>query len=326
MRENNKITVLITGVDGFVGANLKTYLTQFEQYQVHGLLRHKTDKPQFVNLHYIHDFSDLEPLKQIPFDVVIHLAGKAHDLKKVSLPEAYYQDNTELTKTVFDFFEQSNAKKFIYLSSVKAVADEVNGILSEDAMPNPLTHYGKSKRQAETYLIRKFSEEKLIYILRSCMIHGAKSKGNLQLLYKLVQKGIPYPLATFQNKRSILSIDNLCFVMHELITQNNVESGIYNIADDTPLSTNRMVEIMAKALNKKPRLWYIPPAIIRTIAKIGDIFDPFPLNSERLQKLTESYVVDNTKIIKALDKKLPITAEDGLMKTIQALNNSKKEH
>lgn len=122
--------------------------------------------------------------------IVIHLAGKAHDLKKTANPAEYYETNTELTKKILDSFLISEAKVFITLSSVKAVADSVNKLLTEEHFPDPQTDYGKSKLLAEEYILsQKIPSGKRVYILRPCMIHGPGNKGNLNLLYKLVSKG-----------------------------------------------------------------------------------------------------------------------------------------
>src|SRR5690606_13373271 len=130
---------------------------------------------------------------------IIHLAGKAHDTQNTSSPEEYFQVNTELTKQLFDKFLQSNARDFIYFSSVKAVADTVSGLLGEDVTPNPQTPYGQSKWQAEQYLnSQPLPEGKRLFILRPCMIHGPGNKGNLNLLYQVSSKGLPWPLAAFE--------------------------------------------------------------------------------------------------------------------------------
>lgn len=289
----------ISGSTGFVGENLVSYLNH--NFQV-----------KRTSLRYI-------PNQQITIngDVFVHLAGKAHDLKKVSKPEDYYDANFELVKQVFDAFLASKANVFILVSSVKAVADEVEGMLTEVATPSPATHYGKSKLLAEQYLLsKKCPDEKKIYILRPCMIHGMGNKGNLNLLFSIVQKGIPYPLGSFKNKRSLLSIENLCFVIGELINRTDIPSGVYNVADDIPLSTNRMIELMANGLHRKPIIWLCNKKLIQLIARLGDI-SRLPFNSERLQKLTESYVVDNSKIRNELNVALPVTSEEGLRKTIQ---------
>ena len=188
-------SVFVTGSSGFVGLNLIEYLKSF-----------------FT----IYKYQREAPIK-INHDIVIHLAGKAHDLKNTSNPDEYYNVNSELTKTVFDAFLASNAKVFISLSSVKAVADVVNGVLTEEQFSNPTTHYGKSKLLADQYILSKeIPKGKRIYILRPCMIHGPGNRGNLNLLYKLVSKGIPWPLGSYDNKRSFCSIDNLIFIINIL--------------------------------------------------------------------------------------------------------------
>jgi nucleoside-diphosphate-sugar epimerase len=250
--------------------------------------------------------------------IVIHLAGKAHDLKNSSNPDEYYQVNTELTKTVFDAFINSEAKVFITLSSVKAVADEVQGELNEEHIPHPITHYGKSKLLAEQYIFSKeLPEGKRVYILRPCMIHGPGNKGNINLLYKLVSKGIPWPLGAFENQRSFCSIDNLMFIFKELIEREDIPSGVYNVADDAPLSTNEVISILAESQNRKPRIWNISKSLIQHAAKIGNIFK-LPLNEERLQKLTDSYVVSNKKLMTAIGKPLPVSSREGLLNTFQS--------
>jgi nucleoside-diphosphate-sugar epimerase len=251
---------------------------------------------------------------------VIHLAGKAHDLKNVSSPDDYYEINTELTKKVYDSFLASDAKVFITLSSVKAVADKVHGELMEDHVTNPITHYGKSKLLAEKYIFSKeIPDGKKVYVLRPCMIHGPGNRGNLNLLYKIVSKNVPWPLGAFDNRRSFCSIDNLMFIFKELIEREDIESGIYNVADDEPLSTNELISLIAKSQDRKPKLWKISKGFIEGVSFIGDKLH-LPLNIERLQKLTSSYVVSNAKIKAAIGKPLPVSSRDGLMKTFKSFN------
>jgi nucleoside-diphosphate-sugar epimerase len=290
---------LISGASGFVGRNLIKYLN---------------NKSAFNSL----TRSDLVGISKNSlnqYSSIIHLAGKAHDLKNVSNPEEYYKVNFELTKKLYDAFLISDAKKFIFISSVKAAADSIYGILDENIEPNPQTHYGKSKLMAEEYIqSQPLPNGKAYYILRPCMIHGPGNKGNLNLLYKFVKKGIPYPLAEFNNKRSFLSVENLCFVINELITRDDILGGIYHVADDEALSTNEVVSILAASLNVTPRLWEISKSFIVFLAKVGDWLH-LPLTTERLNKLTESYVVSNQKIKKVLNKELPVTAIKGLKTT-----------
>jgi len=158
---------------------------------------------------------------------------------------------------------------------------------------------------------------KRVFILRPCMIHGPNNKGNLNLLYGLVSKRIPWILGSYENKRSYCTVDNLSFVIKELIINKKISSGIYNIADDLPLSTNELIFLISKSKNNSPLIFNVSKSFIEIIAKIGDKI-PLPLNSRRLEKLTESYVVSNQKIKKAIGKSLPINSKEGLLSTFKS--------
>lgn len=299
------IKIAVTGSSGFVGKNILPYLNG-SGYNAFPLLRDEANLSNLLNDRF----------------ALIHLAGKAHDLKKSANPQDYYTVNFELTKKLYDAFLRSDATKFIFISSVKAVADSVEKSLDENRVPDPVTDYGKSKLMAEEYIqSQELPEGKSFYILRPCMIHGPGNKGNLNLLYQVVKKGIPYPLAEFENKRSFLSVENLCFVIRELLLREDIPTGIYNVADNQSLSTSDVVTILSKSLNRKAKLWHISPAFIRSIAKIGDKLH-LPLTTERLGKLTESFVVSNHKLISALNKPLPLTTEEGLAITANSFKNT----
>jgi nucleoside-diphosphate-sugar epimerase len=307
--------LLITGSTGFVGNNLIDHL--FEK----GFELSTLDRVQHKNKKIKHSYSwDKFTVENLQYtNVIIHLAGKAHDTKNVSDSEVYFTINVGLTKKIFDAFIKSDVRDFIYFSSVKAVADTVDVVLYEDAGYHATTPYGISKEEAEKYILsRQIGEGKRLFILRPCMIHGPGNKGNLNLLYKFVIKSIPYPLAAFQNSRSFLSVDNLTYLVEKLLTNQHVQSGIYNVSDDVPLSTNDIIAIVALVTGKKQQLWKIKPNLIKFAARLGDLLH-LPLNSERLKKLTESYVVSNNKIKHALNiPNLPVSSTDGLKKTIQS--------
>ena len=294
-----KLNIFISGANGFVGKNLIPYLTDS----------------------YIFNIYKRESQIKIVDDIVLHLAGKSHDLTKAPNSDQYYANNTNLTKNIFDEFIISKAKVFITISSVKAVVDKLDIELDEEYLPRPTTHYGKSKLMAEQYILnKKIPINKRVYILRPCMIHGPGNKGNLNLLYKIVKKKIPWPLGDFNNKRSFCSIENLCFVIKELMERDDIPSGIYNIADDEPISTNDLIEIVSTTLGRPIRILKIPRKFILVLAKMGDFLN-FPLNTERLQKLTQSFVVSNKKLISVLKKPLPVSTRDGLKKTIRSFKN-----
>ncbi len=298
--------IVITGSSGFVGLNLVGYLKSFDIQKKS--IRYQLDQEIVLNDEF----------------AIIHLAGKAHDLKNVSDPCEYYTVNTELTKKLFDAFLSSYAKVFITISSVKAAADTLESVLTENYSPNPISHYGKSKLLSEQYILSKsIPADKRVYILRPCMIHGPGNKGNLNLLYKIVSKGFPWPLGAFENKRSFCSIDNLCFIINELVNNDSIPSGVYNVADDEPFATNDLIKLIAESQGKKYHIWNVPKSAIKLFSKLGDLLK-LPLNSERLNKLTETYIVSNKKIKTAINKPLPLSAKEGLMKTLNSFNTNVK--
>lgn len=311
--------ILITGVHGFVGTNLVKALSRSNL--IYGL---DIVAPLKEDVRFTFSWDYLDKEGEIPeVDAIIHLAGKAHDTKNQSAADVYFKINTELTKKIYDYYLRSKrAKKFIFFSSVKAAADRVEGeYVDENVVPAPVGPYGESKIAAEEYIRSKEDERiklgKETYILRPCMIHGPGNKGNLNLLYGVVKKGIPWPLGSFENKRTFTSIDNLCFIIKGVLDQN-VESGVYNINDDEAVSTNELIEIICESLGKKAHIWRIPRRLMEGVAILGGALH-LPLNPERLQKLTENYVSSNAKIKKALGvDKLPVNARKGLLTTLQS--------
>ena len=316
--------ILITGIHGFVGSNLVTSLKKH-----HTLFGLDIVSPIKEGVEKTFSWKDLENGELPEVDAIIHLAGKAHDTKNQSQAQVYFDINTGLTQKVYDYFLQSSAQKFIFFSSVKAAADTVPGnVLTENVVPAPIGPYGESKIKAEEYILenekqRMKNEEcskKRVFILRPCMIHGPGNKGNLNLLYGVVSKRIPWPLGAFENKRTFTSIDNLCFVIEGMLTKE-LESGIYHMADDEALSTNELIEVMCEAMGRKAHIWRINRGLVEAMATIGTWLH-LPLNKERLRKLTENYVVSNVKIKKALGiDQMPVRAKDGLRKTILSFQN-----
>ena len=313
--------ILITGVHGFVGSNLVDALKK--EHIIYGLDIVSPNK-EGVRYTFSWDFLDIEG--EIPeIDAIIHLAGKAHDTKNQSASDVYFKVNTELTKKIFDYFlAHKSIKKFVFFSTAKAAADKVDGVLTEDVVPAPVGPYGESKIAAEQYIMKRMEEisrqardDKRAYIFRPCMIHGPGNKGNLNLLYNVVKKGIPWPLGAFENRRTFTSIGNICFAVNGVLTKD-VPSGIYNMGDDEALSTNELIEEICKSLGKKAHIWKLPKGLMNGVAQIGGMLH-LPLDPERLRKLTEDYVSSNAKIKKALGvDRMPVDARSGLQITLES--------
>lgn len=307
--------ILITGIHGFVGSNLVEALSG--QHTIYGV---DIVSPIKKGVTYTFSWEDLDAGQVPEVDAIIHLAGKAHDTKNQAAAEVYFKVNTGLTQKIYDYFLQSTARKFIFFSTAKAAADRVDGVLMEDVVPLPVGPYGESKIKAEEYILSHPAPEKSVYILRPCMIHGPGNKGNLNLLYSVVSKGIPWPLGAFENRRTFTSIDNLSFVISGLLTKD-VPSGIYNMGDDEALSTNELIEVICESLGKKAHIWKLPKGLMNGVAKIGGWLH-LPLDPERLRKLTEDYISSNAKIKATLGvEQMPVRAIDGLKKTLESFAN-----
>lgn len=332
------MNILITGVHGFVGSNLVKALSK--EHTIYGLDIVQPEKEGVVKT-FSWEELDAESLKCI--DAVIHLAGKAHDTRNKSAADVYFKVNTGLTKRIFDWYEASpTAQKFIFFSTAKAAAECVPEVLYEDVTPTPKGPYGESKIQAEDYIIEALeklgmsrasmasrtpgterpSNGKEVYIFRPCMIHGPGNKGNLNLLYGVVSKGIPWPLGAYDNRRTFTSVENVCFAINGVLT-GDVPSGIYNMGDDDALSTNELIEVICEALGKKAHIWRIPQGLMNGVAKVGGWLH-LPLNPLRMQKLTENYVSSNAKIKQALGiERFPVEAREGLKGTIKCFKERK---
>ena len=308
----NNMRILITGVHGFVGSNLVTALSK--EHELFGL---DIIAPERDGLVKTYSWDDLDAGRVADFDAIVHLAGKAHDTKNQAAAEVYFKVNRDLTIKIYDYFlSHPGIKKFVFFSTAKAAADKVDGVLTEDVQPAPVGPYGESKIAAEKYILEHMPSDKQVYIFRPCMIHGPGNKGNLNLLYNVVKKGIPWPLGSFENRRTFTSVENICFAVNGVLTKD-VSSGIYNMGDDEALSTNELIEEICKSLGKKAHIWNLPKSFMIGIAKIGGWLH-LPLNPDRLRKLTENYISSNAKIKAALGvEKMPVGAREGLKVTLK---------
>jgi nucleoside-diphosphate-sugar epimerase len=305
--------VLLTGVTGFLGTSLVDYFQRDPSTVLYGYGRNQEEarrKFQNVNL-VIVDSYDSQKLNELKIDVIIHLAGIAHDLKGNFKPSDYYEVNFEGTKKIYKDFLHSSASKFIFLSSIKAAIDSWPTAVDEHITCHPISDYGKSKLLAEQFIqSQKLPPSKAFYILRPCMIHGPGNKGNLNVLYKFVKKGIPFPFGAFKNERSFLSIDNFTAIVNQLL-RKEVSSGVYHLSDSETLSTLSLYKLICQVVRQKERVWFVPKPLIKSffflLGKTG-----------QLKKLTENAVVNNTKILSAINIKLPVGSKEGLTKTIKS--------
>jgi RmlD substrate binding domain. len=292
--------ILIIGASGFVGQNLLQYL----KFSKGCSLRDKDWRSKIDE-----------------FEILVNLVGKAHDHKGQASEQDYFFVNVELVKEIFYAFIQSTATVLLHVSSIAALEEySAEGMLTESDTCHPESWYGRSKREAEEWLLaQELPSSKKLIIIRPPMIHGPGDKGNLGLLYGLISRGIPYPLASFDNYRSFISIENFCFFIRQMIEKKDkLSSGIFHVADNESVSTHQIIEIIKQVTGRRVANLALPKSLVIGIAKIGD-FIPIILNSKRLKKMTSNLLVSNEKSKSFLNvTKLPLTAEEGLRKTIES--------
>lgn len=309
--------IFITGVTGFIGHNLVQFFSDQQHFQMFGHSRDMAKADAQLRdfpVQLIETYS-AKTFDELGIDIVIHLAGIAHDLSNQYKPNDYYRVNFENTKVIFDEFVKSNAKKFIFFSSIKAAVDISSITVDETAVPIPFTDYGKSKRKAEEFIQSiQLSDNKRAYIFRPCMIHGDGNKGNLNLLYRFAKTGLPYPFGVFNNQRSFLTMDNLNFIIESFLV-NDFPSGIYHLADEGFLSTTELYKLISIELDKRPKVWSIPTGLVQFL---------FSLIGKRsmLNKLTEDMMVSNKKLLQYIGHPLPIKMREGLKKTIRSFHDA----
>ncbi len=319
----DKKRILITGVRGFVGTNLKEYLKTQSKYHITGASRKRENLEG--NIDFLDDICSYDELceegerrdQKYSFDAYVHLAGKViHDQQQKDRDE-YFRVNYEQTKRIYNqFLADPQAKKFIFLSTIHVLTEKPDRVIDETFEPKPFTPYGQSKFDAENFIKSNSKPGKNHYILRPTMIHGPGNKGNLNMLYNMINRGFPYLLGSINNCRSFTSIDNLTFIIKELL-QNDIQPGLYHIADDEPTYSHDLIRLIGEITGRKARILPLPLGFLKIISRLGN-YIKLPINDHRLIKLTEDFIVSNEKIKNAIGKPLPVRSKEGLEKALKS--------
>jgi nucleoside-diphosphate-sugar epimerase len=290
--------VLLTGANGFVGQVLAKKL-QTENIAVRALVRNKANvaAEEVEELDLTEDWA-INPCSGV--DTVFHLAGKAHALSEVQADDAEYQlINTEGTRRLLVAAQQAGVKRFIFFSSVKAVADSAEQ--QDESNPTPAnTPYGLSKYQAEQLVLQGGYVPHPV-VIRPCMIYGNTEKSNLPRMIKAIERGFFPPLPEVHNQRSMVHVDDV--VQAALLAAHNpIAAGqIYIVADGQAYSSRQLYEWICEALGKKTLPVTIPVMVLKQLAKLGDQIgrwwgQRFMFDSDALEKLIGSAWYSSAKI------------------------------
>ena len=307
--------VLVTGANGFIGKALcRRMLT--DGWNVRGAVRSfgkKTILPQGVDgvaIGNIGADSEWEPVLN-GIDAVVHLAARVHVMDEgCTDPNSEYRKiNVDGTKHLARIADTKNVRRFVYLSSIKVNGDGRSDPYTTEDPPAPVDPYGISKLEAEMVL-REIAEETglEVVILRPPLVYGPGVKANFLQLIKLINLGIPLPLARIKNHRSLIFLDNLVDAVLTCILHPKAAGKTFLLSDGKDVSTAELIQKISSLLGRPSRLFSLSPDLLRFFAKVTG-------RSNAVNRLLDSLTVDSSKICAELNWKPPFSIEEGLMET-----------
>ena len=279
----------VTGGSGFIGEHL-SQVEIFRSALFAGRNRPKFAE-KFIYLDLDQKFDLTQQLKGIK--TLIHLAGMAHDLKKVTpeLERKYECVNTQATLELVEQAILSGVQRFIFISTVKVLGDKnsFDSPFNDKSQINPNGAYAKSKANAEQKIIEMCSNSEMDFvILRPPLIYGSLPKGNLKRLEWLACFPFPLPLAGLDNRRSLLSVQNFLDVLTLCIDHPNAANEILLLCDRNAVSTSEILDALRRIKLSKIKDFYLPKVVLKIL------FYSFGLKAE-FDKLTETLLMDSSR-------------------------------
>lgn len=276
------MNILLTGSNGFIGSY---FINKY------------SDSYDIKTFSFLKD--DIEELNCDKIDVVLHLSALVHQMGGASVDE-YERVNVTQTLMLAMKAKKAGVGQFVFMSTIKVYGEETDVAYDEKSICNPQDEYGKSKLKAEDKLMKLQDDSFKVSIIRTPIVYGYGVKANIKSLVNLVGKVSLLPFGSIKNKRSMVYVGNLCHLIDEVIKQE--QSGIFLACDDEPLSTTRLIELIAKNLNKKIYLIKIP--LFETMLKL--------LKPSFHKRLYGSLEVDNSMTKKKLNLSNPYSVEEGI--------------
>jgi len=267
---NKSSKILVTGSSGFVGESLCHHLLS-KDYLVVGSVRTKSNKAVVSETIVVDSLGATTDWKfaLVDCETVIHLAGRAHILtEKAANPlEAFRLINTVATLNLAEQAAKCGVARFIFLSSIGVNGAYTTGVpFRSDDVTSPHSPYAVSKYEAEIGLKLISKREKMeVVIIRAPAIYGVNAPGNFGLIEKFIRNGIPLPLGSIKNKRSLVSMENLVSLISVCIKHEKAGNRVLLVSDDNDLSTPEIVRLLSKLVNKEAKLVNIPIKFLKII-------------------------------------------------------------
>ncbi len=303
--------VLVTGANGFVGLSLCDELMR-RGMQVSAATRARDRLPAGVgpvSVGAIDGATDWSKAL-IGAAVVIHLAARVHVMRDTASDplEEFRKVNLHGTENLARQAVQAGVKRLVYVSSIKVNGETTmgDGKFSERDVPEPRDPYGVSKWEAEQVLNRIAQETGLeVVILRPPLVYGEGVKGNFAQMMKALARGIPLPLASVDNRRSLIHVENLVDALILCATHPAAANQTYLVSDGEDISTPDLLRQLGAAMGHYARLFPCPPAILKLAGRLTG-------KSDQVERLLDSLRIDSGKIRRELGWKPPFTLLEGL--------------
>ena len=303
--------ILITGANGFIGTHLCHELSNRNLgFRATARNANENNYVDFVSC----DLETTESLDQLMdgCDMVVHLAGRAHVTSDDS-KEKYRVANEFVTQRLANAAVQNGIARFVYISSIKVNGESsVPGLpIRQSDTPNPLDNYGRSKLAAELALQEICRANSMDYvIIRPVLVYGKGVKANFSALVSAVKKGLPLPIASVKNTRSMIGINNLINLIVDACTNPKAANQTFLASDGIDMSTPELVRLIAKSLNRRTRIFPFPISILRSLAVVFG-------KSSVIDKLTGSLSVDISHTTNTLNWRPPFSVESEIAKAVK---------
>ena len=307
--------VLVTGANGFIGQALCRRLLA-EGWHVRGAIRSLSQKAALPPGIDIVEIGSIGPSTEWDtalegIDTVVHLAARVHVMDESSADPIieYRKINADGTKHLAQIAQSKKVRRFVFVSSIKVNGEGREAPYTEADQPEPIDPYGISKFEAENELHRIADNTAIeVVILRPPLVYGPEVKANFLQLIKLINRGIPFPLAGVKNHRSMIFIENLVDALFTCATHPRAVGNTFLVSDGTDVSTPELIQKISFALGKHVRIFALPPWLLRLLGRLSGKY-------ETVSRLLDSLFVDSTKIRTELDWKAPFSMEEGLKET-----------
>ncbi len=311
---DNVPRVLVTGASGFIGR-------RFRQPEHRGLVRGSKYSHHDVCGHLLDPASLARACEGV--ETVFHCAGYAHAFSSAD-PDAHWRINYEGTTNLLSAAAAAGVGKFIFLSSVKAMAEPDGECVDEDFPGPPVTSYGKAKRAAEDAVLAVGLKHGIHVVnLRLAMVYGRGGRGNLDRMARGIQGGWFPPLPETGNKRSLVHVDDVVAVMRLVAERAEANGRTYIIADPQPYSGREIYDAIKSVLAQgavppAPTFaWRVPAGVLRAGGTVGDLLGallrrPLPMNSEVVARLLDSAWYSPARIERELGWRAQVGLIDGL--------------